>query len=395
MNTVAKAPEPGTAALVGNILGHDELRRYARQLVLDEIGLTGQQKLKAARVLVIGCGGLGSPVLLYLAATGVGTLGIVEFDAVDMSNLHRQVLFGDSDIGQSKGQVAAARLTAANPHVNIVLHETRLNPANAAGLITGYDVVVDATDNFVARYIINDASVRAKIAVVSASILRFDAQIAVFDPARGGPCYRCLFPAPPPADLAPSCAEAGVVGVLPGIVGCLQANEVIKLLCGMGAPLVGRLLCFDALAMQFRTFDVARNPSCAACGADADQMRAPGLDQVLAAAGPPEALVKEITVEDLSVQLAGPEAPFLLDVRGESERAIAAIAGSVGIALDRLDTQADLLPRDRTIVCICHKGQRSRKAGRQLLDAGFTDVLSLAGGVDRWAEQTDPRMARY
>jgi adenylyltransferase/sulfurtransferase len=394
MNHAARLPEPEITRSDA-LLSRDELRRYTRQLVLDEIGLAGQQKLKAARVLVVGSGGLGSPVLLYLAAAGVGRLGIVEFDTVDVSNLHRQVLFGDGDIGQPKARVAAARLRAANPHVAVVLHETRLDPANAAAIVAGQDVVVDATDNFTARYIINDACVRAKVPVVSASILRFDAQISVFDPAQGGPCYRCLFPAPPPGDLAPSCAEAGVVGVLPGIVGCLQANEVVKLLCGIGDPLVGRLLCFDALAMQFRSFAVTQDPSCVACGAGADRMRMPGLDPVLPTAGVSETLIEDITVEDLLVQLAGPDAPFLLDVRGEHERAIAAIAGSVGIALDRLDTEAGLLPRDRRIVCICHKGQRSRKAARRLLDAGFDDVRSLAGGVDRWAERTDPQMSRY
>lgn len=386
MNKIARDISPALTA--------EETRRYGRQLVLDQIGPDGQEKLKSAHVLVIGSGGLGSPVLLYLAAAGIGHLGIVDFDIVDITNLHRQVLFGDADLDCSKTRSAAARLQAQNPHLSVTTHETRIDAGNAGELIAGYDVVVDATDNFAARYVINDACVRAGIPNVSASILRFDAQIAVFDPARGGPCYRCVFPAPPPAGLAPSCAEAGVVGVLPGIAGTLQANEVIKLICEIGTPLIGRLLSFDALETRFRNFEIARDPGCIACGAKADPNRPLGLAEAEPACAF-ETPVAEISVEKLAAAIAEGTQPFLLDVRGAAEREIARIPGSQGIALDMLEAEAGSLPRDQPILCICHKGARSLKAARALTELGFTQVTSLTGGVDAWAERIDPSLKRY
>ncbi|SFD91838.1 molybdopterin-synthase adenylyltransferase MoeB [Roseivivax sediminis] len=376
-------------------LTQDETRRYGRQLVLSQIGPDGQRRLKGARVLVVGSGGLGSPVLLYLAAAGIGHLGIVDFDIVDMSNLHRQVLFTDADVDRSKTESAAERLRAQNPHLSFAVHEARIDADNAAGLVSGHDVVVDGTDNFAARYVINDACVRAGVPNVSASILRFEAQVSVFDPARGGPCYRCVFPAPPPAGLAPSCAEAGVVGVLPGIAGTLQANEVIKLVCGIGTPLAGRLLTFDALDARFRTFEVARDRGCVACGDAADPARPLGLNPEAAPATCHAAAIPEMTVEALSRSLAEGTAPLLVDVRGEAERGIAAIPGCTAMPLDTIEIAADALPTGRTILCICHKGGRSITAARTLRELGFDDVASLAGGVDAWAARIDPSVARY
>lgn len=358
-----------------------ELQHYQRQLLLPEVGIEGQRALKAGRVLVIGAGGLGSPVLLYLAAAGVGTLGIVEHDTVDRSNLHRQVLFGVDVIGRSKAEVARERLGQLNPHVRVDVHRLKLDADNAAALVAGYDVVVDATDNFTARYLINEVCMRAGKPNVSASILRFEGQLSVFVPGEG-PCYRCLYPEAPPAHLAPSCAEAGVLGSLPGAIGALQATEALKLLLGLPPALAGRLLTFDALDMQFRTLEVARDPHCPVCGGlharPAQRPAAP------AAAAP----VRDIGVAALQHWLQDDVPPFLLDVRREGEFLASHIAGATLLPLDRLAASAAALPVGVPIVCICQKGMRSRTAAQLLTELGFADVRSLAGGMDAW--DSDP-----
>lgn len=361
-----------------------ELQHYQRQLLLPEVGIEGQRALKAGRVLVIGAGGLGSPVLLYLAAAGVGTLGIVEHDTVDRSNLHRQVLFGVDVIGQSKAEVARERLAQLNPHVRVDVHRLKLDAGNAAELVASYDLVVDATDNFTARYLINDVCMRAGKPNVSASILRFEGQLSVFVPGEG-PCYRCLYPEAPPAHLAPSCAEAGVLGSLPGAIGALQATEALKLLLGLPPALAGRLLTFDALDMQFRTLEVARDPHCPVCG---------GLHARPAprpAAAPAAAAVREIGVRPLQRWLQTAAPPVLLDVRREGEFLAGHIDGATLLPLDRLAAAAAALPPDVPIVCICQKGMRSRTAAQLLTELGFADVRSLAGGMDAWDSDRDGR----
>lgn len=351
------------------------LHRYRRQLILDEIGVEGQMALAAARVVVVGTGGLGAPVLLYLAAAGVGRITIVDFDTVDLTNLHRQVLFAEADLGQPKIATAAARLRQLNGNTELELIEDRFTPENAATILDGQDLVVDATDNFRARYAINDAAVAAGIPNVSAAILRFEAQLTVYDPASGGPCYRCLYPAQPPADLAPSCADAGVIGVLPGIIGCLQANEAIKLICGHGAPLTGRLLTFDAAATRFCEYRVERRADCpcAVCPPRAATRRARRVPAML-------------TVAQLRAALDGGEDLQLLDVREPAERDKAMIPGSLHIPLGYLPRRKSELSRAAHLACICKSGQRSLLAAQLLLASGFGDVANVIGGMDAWMQ---------
>jgi adenylyltransferase/sulfurtransferase len=358
----------------------DELQFYQRQLLLPEVGLAGQRALKQARVLVIGAGGLGSPVLLYLAAAGIGTLGIVEHDQVDRSNLHRQILFDVDGIGQPKAERARHRLQRLNPHVRVNVHACKLEADNARALVRDYDVVVDATDNFRARYLINEACVREGKPNVSASILRFEGQMSVFVPGQG-PCYRCLYPEAPPAHLAPSCAEAGVLGALPGAIGTLQAVEAIKLAMGLPSALVGKLLTFDAMTMDFRTLELARDAACPVCGGVHAATRRE-------AAHGNAARVRDIGVGALAAWLAAPAAgaarPWLLDVRREPEFRLSHVAGATLLPLDRLAASIDAIPRDRPLVCICQKGVRSRIAAQMLVELGFAEVHSLEGGMDAW-----------
>jgi sulfur-carrier protein adenylyltransferase/sulfurtransferase len=357
-----------------------ELQHYQRQMLLEEVGLQGQRRLKQGRVLVVGAGGLGSPVLLYLAAAGVGTLGIVEHDQVELSNLHRQVLYDVDCIGQSKAEMARRRLLALNPYIQVELHHAMLDASNAAALVGAYDLVVDASDNFSARYQINEACVRAGKPNVSASILRFEGLLSVFVPG-AGPCYRCLFPEPPPPHLAPSCAEAGVLGSLPGTLGALQATEAIKLLLGQGSPLVGRLLIYDALEMHFQTLEVACDAQCPVCAG------VPARKWLPARAAAPVAGVPDISANDLKNWLAGVagrSAPFLLDVRREAEFRACHIDGACLIPLDHLAASVAALPVDRPIVCVCQKGMRSRIAAQMLIELGFPDICSLEGGVEAW-----------
>lgn len=379
-------------------LSREEVLRYSRQLILEELGVEGQQALKQARVLVVGAGGLGSPALLYLAAAGVGTLGIVEYDAVEPSNLHRQILFDSSLIGAPKVDAALARLSALNPHVKLEPHRCRLSIENALSLVGSYDLVIDATDNFPTRYLVNDACVLLGKPNVSASIFRFEGQLSIFWSQRG-PCYRCLYPQPPPPELAPSCAEGGVLGVLPGIVGALQASETLKLIVGVGEPLIGRLLTFDALTMQFREFRISRASDCPMCSPHAKARGLTSYEALCAlrsaAAEPTVApAVAQISVRELQNELDQQHTLLLLDVRNPAEYAIAHLEGSRLIPLPELEQRLGELPRDLPIVCYCHSGQRSTRAAQLLQLRGFSNVRSLHGGIEAWSTEVDCRMVR-
>jgi len=382
-------------------LSHDEVRRYSRHLIMPEVGVEGQQRLKAARVLCVGAGGLGSPASLYLAAAGVGTLGLVDFDTVDVSNLQRQILYSTEDVGRPKLEVAAARLTALNPGVQVVTHETALTSANALEILADYDVIVDGADNFPTRYLVNDACVLLGKPNAYGSIFRFDGQASVFA-TPGGPCYRCLYPEPPPPGLVPSCAEGGVLGVLPGIVGTIQATEAIKIIIGAGETLAGRLLLFDALAMTFRTLQLRRDPDCPICGdhptitalIDYDQFC--GITPAAHASAP--AAADEMTVEELKRRLDGGDAVWILDVREPREFEICRIPGSTLIPLGELPHRLSELPSGPgapEIVVHCKMGGRSAKAVALLRDRGFTRAQNLQGGILAWFDSVDPRLPKY
>jgi len=376
----------------------DEIQRYSRHLILPDVGVEGQQKLKAARVLIVGAGGLGSPVALYLAAAGVGTLGLIDFDVVDVSNLQRQILHGTKDVGRSKLESARARLHDVNPHVRVETYETRLTSANALEIIRGYDIVVDGTDNFATRYLTNDACVLLGKPNVYGSIFRFEGQASVFGTA-DGPCYRCLFPEPPPPGSVPSCAEGGVFGVLPGIVGTIQATETIKLILGMGETLAGRLLLIDAQSMQFRAMTLRKDPACPACGTrtiteliDYDEFcGTPGADAMDDIDD-----VLEITPRELAARLSGGDESFdLIDVREPYEWAIARIDGARLIPLGQVPKSLSSLDKTREIVVMCRSGVRSADAVRFMQSQGFARVRNLAGGILRWSSDVDPRVPRY
>jgi sulfur-carrier protein adenylyltransferase/sulfurtransferase len=379
-------------------LAQAELVRYSRHLMLPDVGVPGQEKLKAARVLLIGAGGLGSPAALYLAAAGVGTLGLVDFDNVDVTNLQRQILHGTKDIGRPKLVSARERITDVNPHVRLETYETALTSKNALDILSGYDIVVDGTDNFATRYLVNDACVLLGKPNVYGSIFRFEGQASVFALA-DGPCYRCLFPEPPPPGLVPSCAEGGVLGVLPGLVGTIQATEAIKLIVGVGEPLKGRLLLVDTLAMKFRTVNVRKDPTCPACGTreiqsliDYEQFCG-----VRAAEAEPRAVagIVEITPRELTARLTRGEDLQLIDVREQFEWDIARIPGARLVPLATLPEAIDGLDRTREVVVYCKGGTRSRAAASHLADAGFARVANLSGGILRWREEVDPTLPRY
>lgn len=373
-------------------LNADERARYQRHLILPGVGPEGQARLKASRVLLVGAGGLGSPVALYLAAAGVGTIGLVDHDVVDVTNLQRQLLHGTADVGRSKILSAQARLSDLNPHVQLELHDAWLTRDNALALIARYDVVVDGTDNFATRYLVNDACVLLGKPNVHGAIFRWDGQASVFA-TTDGPCYRCLYPEPPPPDSVPNCAEGGVLGVLPGLVGTIQATETLKLLLGHGDTLAGRLLLVDAQAMQFRTVRIARDPQCPACGTrtitaliDYDQFcGTPGLH---ASTDNTTDRVDEITPAALRTWLARGDAVQLVDVREPSETAAGIIAGARCVPLGTLEAALGTLDRTRRTVLVCRSGMRSARAARQLMAAGFTQVHSLAGGMLRWDDET-------
>jgi adenylyltransferase/sulfurtransferase len=391
---VAFSAPPETAELPG--LSPGEIRHYSRHLILPEVGTLGQRRLKAARVLTVGAGGLGSPLGLYLAAAGVGTLGIVDFDVVDESNLHRQVLFGRSAVGRPKIQAAVERLRDVNPHIDVVPHETRLDSSNAMELFRDYDVIVDGTDNFPTRYLVNDACVLLGKPNVYGSIFRFEGQVSVFWGARG-PCYRCLFPEPPPPGLVPSCAEGGVLGVLPGIIGSLQANEVIKLIVGAGEPLTGRLVLFDALRLKFRELKLRKNPDCPICSDHPTQTALIDYEQFCGIDPHADAVEKafEMSVPELKAWLDEGRRLTLLDVRNPQEWEIARLPGALLIPLPELqDRMGELDPAD-TIVVHCHHGPRSARATNFLRQMGFSRAINLAGGIDAWSVQVDGSVPRY
>ncbi|HEX9164714.1 MAG TPA: molybdopterin-synthase adenylyltransferase MoeB [Gemmatimonadales bacterium] len=371
----------------------EDLVRYARHLSLAEVGLEGQRKLHAARVLLIGAGGLGSPAALYLAAAGVGTLGIVDDDLVDLTNLQRQVLHGMAGLGRAKVDSAAERLADLNPRTRIERYQTRLTSGNALELFRDFDVVVDGSDNFPTRYLVNDAAILTGRPSVYGSILRFDGQVTVFGMA-GGPCYRCLHPEPPTAALIPSCAEAGVLGVVPGIIGSLQALETLKIVLGVGTTLAGRLLHLDGLAMRWRELAVRRDPGCVVCGDHRVQPELIDYDSFcgLAPAAPTSA---EISADALAERLRRNQPVTLLDVREPWEWEIAHIPGSVLAPLSSLEDRVGEVARGALVVTICHHGIRSLRARDLLLARGVEPVLSLAGGIDGWAAAVDPNLARY
>jgi adenylyltransferase/sulfurtransferase len=381
----------------GDTLTNEEVLRYSRHLILPDVGVDGQRKLKAGRILLIGAGGLGSPLALYLAAAGVGTLGLVDFDVVDVSNLQRQVLHGTKDIGRPKLESARDRIRDVNPHVHVEPYETRLTSENALDIIRDYDVVIDGTDNFATRYLTNDACVLLGKPNVYGSIFRFEGQASVFA-LEEGPCYRCLFPEPPPPGLVPSCAEGGVLGVLPGLVGTIQATEGIKLILGVGESLVGRLLLIDALSMRFRTVRLRKDPNCPVCGTheiteliDYDQFCGVAPEVTVASAND----IPEITPTELADRIRRGDDIDLIDVREPHELNIARIAN---VRLIPLGTLAEALPSldsSREAVVICRTGARSGRAVQQLRAAGFRRVWNLAGGIHRWADEVDPSLPKY
>jgi len=379
-------------------LSREEILRYSRHLLLPEVTLEGQRRLKGSSVLVVGAGGLGSPLALYLAAAGVGRIGLVDFDRVDLTNLQRQVLYSSDDVGRPKLEAARARLAALNPEIEIVAHEERLTSENALGLVGRYDLVADGTDNFPTRYLVNDACVLTGRPNVYASIFRFDGQLSVFDAARG-PCYRCLFPEPPPPGLVPSCADGGVLGVLPGVVGTLQALEALKLLLGIGSPLVGRLLLFDALGLTWSELAIEKDPACPVCGT-APTIRAPiDYEAFCGLRGEEEAPALEglptLSVEELARRQAAGEDIELLDIREPHEAEIASIPGARLMPLGELPARLHELDSARSYTLSCHKGTRSVQAYHLLRRAGFTRLRVLDGGVDAWAERIDPSLPRY
>jgi molybdopterin/thiamine biosynthesis adenylyltransferase/rhodanese-related sulfurtransferase/molybdopterin converting factor small subunit len=374
----------------------DEVRRYSRHLLLPEFGVAGQRKLKESRVLVVGAGGLGGPAALYLAAAGVGVLGLAEFDQVELSNLQRQILFTTGDVGRPKLDRAAERLRQLNPEVTVERHAGRLVARTALEIVRSYDLVLDGTDNFPTRYLLNDACVLTGRPNVYGSIYRFEGQVSVFDASRG-PCYRCLYPEPPPPDLVPSCAEAGVLGVLPGVVGTLQATEALKLLTGIGEPLIGRLLLYDAAAMRFRELELAKNPSCVVCSPGAPQRTLIDYDAFCGVAeeSAGRSAVPEISAPELKAALASGEPLTLVDVREPSERQISRLAGALEIPKAEVLAHTDELAKARSLVVFCRAGSRSADVVRSLLDLGFTNVRNLKGGINAWAETVDRTMPVY
>ena len=377
-------------------LGREELLRYGRHLLLPEVAIDGQRTLKAARVLIVGAGGLGSPAALYLAAAGVGTLGLVDFDIVEITNLQRQLLHGTRDVGRLKLDSARDRLHDTNPNVKLELHATRLTSGNALTIIRDYDLVLDGTDNFATRYLVNDACVLLGKPNVYGSIFRFDGQASVFA-AADGPCYRCIYPEPPPPGLVPSCAEGGVLGVLPGLVGTLQATEAIKLILGIGTPLIGRLLLVNALDAEFRSVRVRRNPLCPACGTR-ELRELADYEQFCAASGGEAAgldSVPQIEPRELAIRRASGEAIQLIDVREPHEWEIGRIEGAQLIPLHRLGGAIRELDANTATAVYCKGGTRSALAVRDLQNAGFRSVWSVSGGILRWSREVDASVPEY
>jgi adenylyltransferase/sulfurtransferase len=388
-------------------LTNDELGRYSRHLILPEVGMEGQQRLKAAKVLCVGTGGLGSPLALYLAAAGIGTLGLVDFDTVDASNLQRQIIHSTKDIGRKKTESAKEKLLALNPALNVVTHETMLTSANALEIFAQYDIVADGTDNFQTRYLVNDACVLLNKPNAYGSIFRFEGQASVFA-TEEGPCYRCLYPEPPPPGLVPSCAEGGVLGILPGMIGTIQATEVIKLILGKGEPLIGRLLLVDALSMRFRELKLRKNPECPVCGPNPTVTELIDYNQFCGIAPEPAqaATIKngipQITVKELKHRLDKKEAYndnfLLLDVREPYENQIAQLATTFGgkfIPQNDVPNRISELDPAQDIIVHCRSGARSQKIAELLKSQGFQNVSNLAGGILAWSDEIDPSVQKY
>ena len=383
-------------------LSPDEVQRYSRHLILPEVGMDGQRALKAARVLCVGAGGLGSPAAMYLAAAGVGTIGLIDFDVVDVSNLQRQIIHTTRALGRSKLESARDTLHALNPHVHVETYEEALTSANALDRIRDYDVVLDGTDNFPTRYLVNDACVLTGTPNAYGSIFRFEGQASVFA-TTGGPCYRCLYPEPPPPGLVPSCAEAGVLGVLPGIIGTIQATEALKLILGAGEPLIGRFLVYDALRMRFRELTLRRDAECPICGDHPTIRELIDYEQFCGGPGtgpvtPPESAespTMDITPTELKAALDRGDALVIVDVREPHEYQIARIEGSVLIPLGEIPQRHTEIARDVLVVCQCRSGVRSARAAAFLREAGFPRVANLTGGILRWSDEVDPSQPKY
>ena len=379
-------------------LKNDEIRRYSRHLILPEVGLAGQKKIKGTSVLCIGAGGLGSPIAMYLAAAGIGRIGIVDFDTVDYSNLQRQILHTDADVGRPKAQSAKETIQGINPHCDVIIHNTRISSENALGLIRHYDVVVDGTDNFPTRYLTNDACVLLQKPNVYGSIFRFEGQASVFAPHLGGPCYRCLYPEPPPPGMVPSCAEGGVLGVLPGIIGCIQATEILKLALGKGTSLVGRLVLFNALDMKFRELKLRRDPQCPICGEHPtireliDYEAFCGIQPGPEPGGNPD----EVTVQEMKKALDQPNLGIkVIDVRELDEYEIAHIDGVPLIPLSQIEQRFTELDPNARYYIHCKSGVRSMKALQFLRGHGFKYLKNVKGGITAWSEEIDPNVPRY
>jgi len=379
---------------------NDEIARYSRHLIMPEVTLVGQKRLKAASILCIGTGGLGSPIALYLAAAGIGRLGLVDGDVVDFSNLQRQILHGTKDVGRKKLNSARDRIREVNPNVQVDLYDTFFTSENAREIVEPYDIVIDGTDNFPTRYLSNDVCVFTKKPNIYGSIFRFEGQCSVFAPNLGGPCYRCMFPEPPPPGMVPSCAEGGVLGVLPGIIGVMQAIEAIKLIIGIGDPLIGRLVSFDALKLKFREFKIRKDPKCPVCGEHPtiteliDYQQFCGIPQA-AAAEASEAPIPAITVQELKQKLDAKEKFELIDVREKFEWDIARIPGAKLIPLGELPSRMSELDSADEIVLQCKSGGRSAKALKLLREAGFGKLSNLTGGIEAWADQIDSSVPKY
>jgi adenylyltransferase/sulfurtransferase len=393
---------PGVVAGVQPELTQEEIKRYSRHLIMPEVGMDGQRALKASSVLCIGAGGLGSPAAMYLAAAGVGRIGMVDFDVVDYSNLQRQLLHGTPDVGRSKLDSARDRLHALNPHVQIDTYETSLTSQNALELFAPYDVILDGTDNFPTRYLVNDACVISGKPNAYGSIFRFEGQASVFA-TKDGPCYRCLYPEPPPPGLVPSCAEGGVLGVLPGIIGVIQATEAIKLMLGIGEPLIGRFLIYDALKMRFRELKLRKDPECPVCGTNPTVTKLIDYEQFCGLRTEPQAAQAtgaavsdtEITPVELKKRLDAGDKLFILDVREPNEYQINRIPGSTLIPLGDLPRRYQELPTDVEIVAHCKMGGRSAKAQDFLKSVGITNVKNLKGGILEWVDKVDPSQPKY
>ena len=380
-------------------LNNDEIRRYSRHLILPEVGLAGQKKICSTSVLCIGAGGPGSPIAMYLAAAGVGKIGVLDFDTVDFSNLQRQIIHGTENVGQSKAESAKVTINRINPGVEVVLHNTRITSENALEIIAQYDIVVDGTDNFPTRYLTNDACVLLKKPNVYGSIFRFEGQASVFAPHLGGPCYRCLYPEPPPPGMVPSCAEGGVLGVLPGIVGCIQATEILKIALGKGRSLIGRLLLFNALDMKFRELKLRRDPQCPLCGENPTITKLIDYEMfcgILPEPANPAQNPDEVTVQEMKRALDDPKLGIkVVDVRDPDEYQIAHINGVPQIPLGSLPQRFTELDPNQTIYLHCKSGIRSMKALKFLREQGFKYVKSVKGGISAWADEIDHSVAKY